>query len=147
MEKKKAVMKIDSYSSKDGTLLLSVNDYGVKTMLKDLTDLCCHKYGGYIKIEASPPYRNRSTCVHGQNRHIHGHLQQIAEYTGYELDDIKDYVKNRALRRGYPTRQNPLTGEIKAMPTKYANTVEANYIIDELHQLAAELEIELDEGE
>lgn len=27
------------------------------------------------------------------------------------------------------------------------NTVEAGYIIEELHQLAAELEIELDEGE
>ena len=147
MEKQKAIMRIESYSTKDGTLLLSVSDFGVRTMLKWLVELCEKKYGNYIKLEMSPPYRPRSTCVHGQNRHIHGHLQQIAEYTGYELDDIKDYVKNRALRRGYPTRQNPLTGEIKAMPTKYANTVEANYIIDELHQLAAELEIELDEGE
>jgi hypothetical protein len=30
---------------------------------------------------------------------------------------------------------------------KTINTVEAGYLIDELHQLAAELEIVLDEGE
>lgn len=37
MEKKKAIMKIESYSSKDGTLLLSVADFGVRTVLLELS--------------------------------------------------------------------------------------------------------------
>lgn len=147
MEKKKAIMKIESYSSKEGMLLLSVSDFGVRTMLKGLVDLCTQKYGSYIKLEMSPPYRPRSTCVHGQNRHIWSHIQQIAQETGNELEDVEDYIKQKAVRRGYPTKQNKLTGKIRPVSMKTINTVEAGYLIDELHQLAAELEIDLEEGE
>lgn len=38
MEKKKAILKIESYSTKDGTLLLSVSDFGVRIMLKGLVE-------------------------------------------------------------------------------------------------------------
>ena len=147
MEKKKAILKIESYSTKDGILLLSVADFGVRTMLKGLVDLCSQKHGGYIKLELSPPYKPRSTDVGGQNRHIWGHLQQIAQETGNDIDDVEDYIKQRALRRGYPTKQNKMNGEIKPASMKGINTVEANYLIDELHQLASELGIELEEGD
>ena len=146
MEKKKAIMKIESFSHKDGILVLSVNDLGVRANIKGLVEWCDKKYGGYIKLEMSPPYKPRSTEVGGQNRHIWGHLQQIAQETGNDVDDVEDYIKQRATRRGYPVKQNPLTGEIKPVSMKGINTVEANYLIDELHQLASELEIELDEG-
>ena len=55
MEKKKAILHIESYSSRDGMLLLSVSDNGVRAMLKGLVELCEHKYGGYVKMEMSPP--------------------------------------------------------------------------------------------
>ena len=60
MEKKKAVMHVESFSSKDGFLLLSVEDYGVRAMLQGLVGLCTDKYGGYMKLEMSPPYRART---------------------------------------------------------------------------------------
>lgn len=145
MEKTKAIMKIESFSHKDGTLLLSVSDYGVRARLKGLVEWCEKKYGNYIKLEMSPPYKPRTTEVGGQNRHIWGHLQQIAQETGNDVDDVEDYIKQRATRRGYPVKQNPLTGEIKPVSMKGINTVEANYLIDELHQLASELEIILEE--
>lgn len=147
MEKKKAILKIESFSHKDGTLLLSIADYGVRAMLKGLVELCEKKYGNYIKLEMSPPYKPRSTDIGGQNRHIWGHLQQIANETGNDIDDVEDYIKQRASRRGYPTKQNKMSGEIKPASMKGINTVEANYLIDELHQLASELGIELEEGE
>lgn len=145
MEKTKVIMHINSYHK--GYLILYISDMGVQSRLKSLTEVCNKKHGGYVKLEMSPPYKPRTTSVHGQNRHIHGHLQDIADYTGYELEDIKDYIKQRAVRRGYPTKQNPLTGEIKPIPSRFANTVEASYLIEELHQLAAEMDIPLNEGE
>lgn len=60
MEKKKAILKIESYSNKDGTLLLSVSDYGVRTMLRDFVKFLKEKYNGYIKLEMSVPYPQRT---------------------------------------------------------------------------------------
>lgn len=145
MQKTKVIMKIESY--KDGKLNLSVDDWGLKAAIKGLSDLCFQKYGGYMKLEMSPPYKPRTTQVGGQNRHIWGHMQQIAEETGNDISDVEDYIKQRATRRGYPVHENTLNGEIKADSMKGINTVEANYLIDELHLLASELNIVLDEGE
>ncbi len=147
MEKKKAIMKIESYSLKDGLLVLSVADYGIRSMIKGVSDLCDKKYGGYMQIEICPPYKKRTTDAGGQNRHIWGHIQQIANETGNDVDDIEDYIKQRALKRGYPYHINQLNGEMKPSSMKTINTVEAGYLIEELHQLAAELEINLYEGD
>ena len=147
MEKKKAILKIESFSHKDGTLLLSVADYGVRAMLKGLVELCEKKYGGYVRMDMSPPYRPRSTGQNSQNNLIWKLITVIANETGNELEDVEIAVKERALKRGYPYRQNKLTG--KPVPASMAtiNTVEASMLIEELYQLAAEYEITLDEGE
>lgn len=71
MEKKKAIMKIESFSHKDGKLLLSVDDYGVRAMLKGLVELCEKKYGGYVRMDMSPPYRPRSTRQNSQNNLVY----------------------------------------------------------------------------
>ena len=85
MEKKKAIMKIESFSHKDGTLLLSVADYGVRAMLKGLVELCDNKYSGYMKLEMSPPYRPRSTGLNSQNNLIWKLITEIAKATGNEF--------------------------------------------------------------
>lgn len=145
MEKKKAIMRIESYSVKDGTLLLSVSDYGVRSMLKGVVDLCEKKHNSYIKLELSPPYKPRSTGQNSQNNLIWKLITVIANETGNELEDVEVAVKERALKRGYPFRQNKLTGKPVPASMTTINTVEAGYLIDELHQLAAELEINLEE--
>jgi len=144
MEKKKAILHVDSFQN--GLVTFSVSDFGVRAMLSNLFELCWGKYGGYVKLELSPPYKPRTTTVGGQNRHIWGHIQQIAQETGNELADVEEAIKERALKRGYPRKINQLTGRIKPASMTTINTVEAGYLIDELHQLAAELEITLDEG-
>lgn len=143
MEKKKVVLKIRSFSTKDGMMLLEVSDFGVRSAVKSVVDLCESKYSGYMQIEMSPPYKKRTTDVGGQNRHIWGHIQQIASETGNDVGDVEDYIKMKALKRGYPYHINKLTGKMKPESMTKINTVEAGYLIDELHQLAAELGINL----
>ena len=146
MEKKKVIMKIESFSHKDGTLLLSTSYLGVRASLKSLIELCENKHGGFVQLEMSAPYPKRTTGRGSQNSHIWGHIQQIANFTGYDIDDVEDYAKLKAVSLGYPYKTNPLTGEIKPASMKTINTVEAGYLIETLHRLASELEIELDEG-
>ena len=145
MEKKKAVFCIDSFSVKDGTIVLSVSDYSVRSMIKGLVDFCTTKYGGYIMMEMSPPYKPRSTGVGSQNNKIWAMITEIANSTGNDVDDIQDAVKMRAIRRGYPYKVNRLTGAIKPASMTTINSVEAGYLIDELYQLAAEYEIQMPE--
>ena len=104
VEKTKAIMKIESFSHKDGTLLLSISDYGVRARLKGLVEWCSKKYGSYMKLEMSPPYKPRSTEVGGQNRHIWGHLQQIAQETG---NDVDDHTVTVYFKRKYPAWTKP----------------------------------------
>ncbi len=141
VEKTKAIMKIESFSHKDGTLLLSVSDLGVRARIKGLVEWCEKKYANYIKLEMSPPYKPRTTGKESQNNKIWGLISQIVDYTGHDISDIEDYAKLRAIKRGYPYRMNELTGEIKPLSQKDINTVEAGYLIDELYQIASEMEV------
>ena len=144
MEKKKAIMHIESFSHKDGTLLLNVQDYGVRAMLQSLTEVCDKKYGGYMKLEMSPPYRPRTTGENSQNNLIWKLITIIANATGNELPDVEEAAKERAIKRGYPYRVNKITG--KPMPASMTtiSTVEASYLIEELYQIAAEYEIRVE---
>ena len=146
MDKYECIMRIENFSTKDGTLLLSVSDCGVRTAVKSVVSLCEARHGGHVQLEMCPPYRKRTTGNESQNSHIWAHIQQISEETGNEVSDVEDYVKLRAVKRGYPYHINKLTGEIKPESMTKINTVEASYLIDELHMIAAEMEIELHEG-
>lgn len=145
MEKKKVILKIWSFSVKDGMLLLEAEDYGIRAAIKDVADLCGKKHGGYIQIEMSPPYRKRTTGDLSQNNLIWRLITIIAQETGNELEDVEIAAKERALKRGYPYRQNKMTG--KPVPASMAaiSTVEAGYLIDELYAIAGEYGINVEE--
>ena len=145
MDKAKLVMKIESYSTKDGMMLLSVNDYAVRAMLKGLVDLCDKKYSSYVKMEMTPPYRPRTTGKDSQNNLVWRLITLIANETGNELEDVELAAKERAVKRGYPYRVNKITGQIVPASMKTISTVEASYLIDELYQIAAEYEVNVEE--
>lgn len=138
MQKKSAILKIKRFDYKDGFLLLSAEDYSVRAMIKDLADLCNDKYGGYMKLEMSPPYRARTTGPGSQNNLAWKLITEIAKETGNDLHDVEEAAKERAVKRGYPYRQNKITGQIKPVSMTEISTVEAGYLIDELYQIAAE---------
>lgn len=144
MEKKKVIMKIESFSHKDGTLLLSTSYWSIRASLKDLVELCDNKYGGFVRLELSPPYRARTTGLNSQNNLIWKLITIIAKATGNELSDVEDAVKERAIKRGYPYRQNKLTGKPVPASMTTITTVEAGYLIDELYAIANEYEINVE---
>ncbi len=97
MEKKKAIMKIESFSHKDGTLLLSVADYGVRAMLKGLVEFLEKNYSSYIKLEMSCPYRQRTLP---QNNRYWAKCTEFANFCGSTKDEVSYGVKVRAMEMG-----------------------------------------------
>jgi hypothetical protein len=116
-------------------------------------------------------YNSRSTGIKSQNTHINGHLQQICLDNGTDFDLLKMQMKVRAIKRGYPfltlrmkTEEVPLViaaADLNNMPVDQQeyiivtwpksesdiNTVEAGYLIEEIHQYASEQNIELIEDD
>ena len=141
--KAKVVAKIESFSSKDGTLLLSVKEYEARYVLKEMVEKCEQKYNGYARLEVSPPYRPRTTGKDSQNNLIWKLITEIAKETGNEIQDVEEAVKERACRRGYPYRVNKITGRAKPKSMTEIDTVEAGYLIEELYQICAEYGIDV----
>ena len=144
MEKYKAILKIESFSSKDGMLLLSVNDIGVKSMLKCLVDLCGKKHGGYIKAELSPPFPSRTTGKFSQNHHLNGHIMQICNITHNSYEAIKYCIKMLAVEEmGYPYEM--VDGHVFPKGERDCDTHECATLIEAAHVWAAHHGIELEE--
>jgi hypothetical protein len=68
----------------------------------------------------------------------------ICNETGNDMEDVKDALKERAIKRGYPYAVNPINNRIKPYSTTKIDTVQMSYLIEETIQLCAELGINPD---
>lgn len=110
---------------------------------KKITQLC---------IELSLPHRPRSTGERSQNHHFNGHLQQICVETGNDFGQLKLWIKRRAFTRGYPMKIDDgnivlsiVDGEPLPKSEADASVEECALLIEEVHQVAAEADIILQE--
>lgn len=144
MEKKKAIMKIESYSNKDGILVLSVSDFGIRTMLKGLVEWCQQKYGSYIKLEMSPPYRKRTLS---QNDKWWALCTEVGNALGMTKDEVAIGIKQRAADEGlWECVDVPFSKTGAKMPksTTTADTAQMAVLIEVLYRVAAECEVILE---
>lgn len=110
---------------------------------------------GYLSIDITLPKRPRTTGERSQNRAINGYIQQICEYSGNEFNDVKMYCKNRAMKRGYPwmmTSEGEViyslqTGDPMPESETKISVEQASMLIEEIVQLASELNFRLKEHE
>lgn len=115
----------------------------VKDKLAKLLSKCDDVANGYVVLDVSFPYKQRTTGERSQNNLLHFLLTEIAKETGNDINDVKDGIKERAIKRGYPYHVNPLTNAIKPYSTTMINTVQCSMLIDECYQLIAEYGIVL----
>ena len=108
-------------------------------------------HGAVWALEFGRWYPRRSTGPESQCNHFHGHCQTIAEDTGEELGRVKLIIKRRAMKRGYPTMVDEkgnivfsrFDGEVLPQSESLASTEQENMLIEETHQVAAEMNIRL----
>jgi len=101
----------------------------------------------YLKIDI--PRRPRTTGEKSQNHAINGYAQQIAMSTGQPFEDVKKRAKQIGLAMGYPILQDEdgpvldFWGETQGISEADCSMEEAAILIEALHLLAAELDIDL----
>jgi len=123
--------------------------------LYDLLERCKSKCNGYVALRLDTPHRPRRTGYRSGSAHFHGHCQTISEDTGNDFEDVKMALKRRAIRRGYPAqrkkdgsiRYSLIDGQPLPQSESEASIEQENMLIEEAHQLAAELDIRLVEYE
>lgn len=131
-------MKIESYVHKEGMFLLSAYDYGVRSVLKSLVDLCEKKYGGYIKLEMTPPYRKRTIK---ENDKWWAMCTEYGKHCGMSKDDVAIGVKYRAMDEGlWESEYMPFSknGAKRPVSTTNSDTKQMSVLIDVLYRIAAE---------
>lgn len=116
----------------------------IRPYYNDMIEYCKEKRGGYISLTLYPPRKPRSTGKGSQNHAINGFVSQIAGETGDDFDYIKSEAKRRAIKRGYPFRTSSL-GDAVPFSESDIDTVEADYLIDSLKEIADFLNIKLRE--
>ena len=119
--------------------------------IKEIVDYCRDK-NRRVHILVEPEKRTRSTGDYSQSHHLNGHIQQIARATGQPFEDVKRYVKQRAISMGYPIKMiagNPVTdlwGQVVGISEADADSAQCSLLIECTHLLASELDITLEEG-
>jgi len=113
--------------------------------LSHIFSLADKRDGGYITIKVSNVHRPRSTGEKSQNRHINGHIQQIARDTGNAFEVVKLEAKHRAISLGYPMLiidgkvQTDLWGRPMGISEADASVEEASLLIEAIHQLGYDI--------
>ena len=120
--------------------------------LADMWEKSLEKHNGYATVTIELPKRPRSTGYKSQNHHFNGDCQTIATETGNSFADVKKYVKQKAIDRGYPMLLDDsgnvkldLFGNVQGISESDASVEECSLLIETAHQVAAEMGIVLDE--
>ena len=136
-------MKIVCYTEPtENGLLLHYPSASVKAELLHLWEGAKENYNGYLAVNLKKPYKSRSTGKGSQNNLFYALVTEICKETGNDIEDIKDYLKEKACaRRSYPYEVNKMTGRIRPYSTTKVDTVQMAGLIEEAYQLCAELGI------
>jgi hypothetical protein len=126
-------------------LLLHYPSKEIKQQILHLLEGAKEKYNGYLKVDLQKPYKSRTTGEGSQNNLFYLLVTEICKETGNDIEDVKDYLKERACaRRSYPYVINNMTGRIRPYSTTKVDTVQMAGLIEEALQLCAELGIVVD---
>ena len=137
-------MKVCCHTEKtENGIIFQFPSKAVKQKMLDLFELARERSNGYMTIDFGRVYKSRTTGEGSQNNLFYELCTEICKETGNDLEDVKDALKERAIKRGYPYKVNPINNQIKPFSTTKVNTVEMGYLIDEEKQLCAELGIVL----
>ena len=140
-------MKIVCYTELiENGLLLHFPSKEVKAEITHFYEGSKEKYNGYFKVDLQKPYPARTTGAGSQNNKFYALVTEICKETGNDVEDVKDALKERAIKRGYPYSVNKITGRIRPYSTTEINTQEMSYLIEEAIQECAELGIVIDGG-
>jgi len=134
--------------SLDGQYVQVLIDNSTRDLIQSLVD----KYGSNLRVTVSKISKPRTLP---QNNLLHGLATQLAAYTGHTLDEIKDFSKMNAIRRGYPVKNDskgeviysPFTGDPIPISSAEATTEQLSYLVEELYLMASMVGLVVDHGQ
>jgi len=108
---------------------------------------CEAKYKATVGMKLFEPFRLRSTGWKSQNHHLHGHIRQLCETTGYTMGELKQIVKEET--PSWPVTFPEFRGKRR---TVYASEADVSIEVESeaieiTHRIAFDLGVRLIEEE
>ena len=129
-------MKVCCHTEKtENGIIFQFPSKAVKQKMLDLFELAREKSNGYMTIDFGRVYKSRTTGKGSQNNLFYELCTEICKETGNDITDVKDYLKERAVKRGYPYEINKLTGRIRPYSTTRVDTKQMSALIEETLQM------------
>lgn len=129
------------YIADDKKLIFEFPDGVSKDKLLKLLGECVKNSNGYAKVSIGRVYRQRTTGERSQNNLFHFLCSVIAQYTGNDMGDVKNGLKDMAVNRGYPYYVNPISRKVTGRSSASVDTVQMSMLIDTAYQYIAENDI------
>ena len=87
--------------------------------------------------------RPRTTGKYSASAHLHGHLQQLAKFTGYTLGEVKEVMKEDC--EGWPHHEIELGGVVRLVPISEtdASSADESAGIEWCHRKASDMGVRL----
>lgn len=121
-----------------------------RVLMEKAESLC----GGFVTVKLDSPHRPRSTGPRSQNHRLNGFVSQFCNATGNDFEDIKLFVKRRAMRRGLPPKNaggkviySKVDGEPLPISEADMSVEQCGWVISEIEQLSAEEGVTLVESD
>lgn len=111
----------------------------------------CSRDNRRVHVLVETEKKARTTGRFSQSHHLNGHIQQICTETGNDFSQVKEYIKSRAISRGYPQKTHhgrpafDLFDRPIGISEADSTTEQCALLIEEAHMLASELGIVLRE--
>jgi hypothetical protein len=131
---------------RQGSRLCFDKPKALEAALAVLLAKCEEKCAGYVSVRLDAPHRPLSTGPRSQNHRLNGFVSQFCNATGNDFEDIKLFVKRRAMRRGLPAKSSAggkvvyskVDGEPLPISEADMSVEQCGWVIAEIEQLAAE---------
>lgn len=116
-----------------------------RLVAQEARNLC----GGLVTVTVIPKPRARTN---NENSYLHVLLKRLSAMTGIEMEQVKEYVKSRAVAIGYPPKLDetgrPLraeSGDAMGKDSHLATVDECRLLIEACHIVASEMGFALEE--
>lgn len=119
-----------------GLVAFELPDEMYRENLARVLRACKEKNNDYVTVTVATPRKPRTLK---ENNKYWAMVQELAVFTGGDMDDVSRGIKCRAIARGYPYAIDPISQRPEPVSSADTDTAEMALLIETAYEVGADL--------